>query len=129
MVTGNTPEWCVDMRTLTVVAANDAAAEMFGYAPAEFIGVSSRELVAADEHERMEQVVQENLRGDGGVWKMRRKDGSFFWANTTRTKVVDSGRLLAVSTIGEAGFSDSEQIVRDAYARYLARRRFAVRTA
>jgi len=125
----NLPHWRVDMRTLLIVEANDAAAAMFGYRPDELVGRSIRELVAPEEIARMEQIVQENLRGDGGVWKLRRKDGSFFWANTTRIKVVQDGSLFAVSTIGEAGFSDSEQTVREAYAQAQARRRLArVRT-
>lgn len=130
MAPNQAPEWRVDMRTLLVVAANDAACSLFGYAPGEMIGISSRSLIAPEEHARMEEVVQQNLRGDGGIWKMRRKDGSFFWANTTRTKIVENDSLLAVSTIGEAGFSDSEQTVREAYAKSAAKRRLAaVRTA
>ncbi len=126
----NAPEWRVDMRTLVVIAANDAACAMFGYAPGEMVGISSRELVAKEEHVRMEEVVQQNLRGDGGIWKLRRKDGTSFWANTTRQKIVENGSLIAVSTIGEAGFADSEQAVREAYARSAPRRRLAdIRTA
>jgi PAS domain S-box-containing protein len=124
------PEWRVDMRTLVIVAANDAACEMFGYAAGELVGVSSRDIVALEEHARMDQVVQENLRGDGGIWKLRRKDGSCFWANTTRMKVVENDCLLAISSIGEGGFSDSEQTVREAYARSAPRRKIAaIRTA
>lgn len=118
------------MRTLTVVAANDAACQMFGYAPGEMVGLSSRNLVSADEHPRMEEIVQQNLSGDGGIWKLRRKDGSVFWANTTRTKIVENDSLLAISTIGDGGFSDSEETVREAYAQSAAKRRFAnIRTA
>lgn len=129
-VQAKAPEWRVDMRTLVVIAANDEAAAMFGYAPGEMIGLPSRELIAPEEHVRMEEVVQQNLRGDGGIWKMRRKDGTFFWANTTRTKTVENESLIATTTIGEAGFSDSEETVRVAYARSTAARRIAaIRTA
>jgi PAS domain S-box-containing protein len=61
------------------VEVNDAACRLFGCARAEIVGKTIFDFIPAEDACRMNQVIAELARGDGGVlrseWIVRRKDG------------------------------------------------------
>ena len=80
----------------TIEECNSAAEELFGYAPGELEGESTRKLhVDREHHERFGEISDEQLRRTGnyrGEFEMERKDGTVFPTEHSITYVEsDSG--------------------------------------
>lgn len=76
------PMWLFDLRSLQILAANQAAEAQYGFSVKEFVGKSARELVPTQEMDTFLADVARTAN-DGqtrGVWRQRRKDGSVFEA-------------------------------------------------
>ena len=91
------PRWVVDLQRRIVLECNAAAAELWGYSPAEMIGMRGERLVHPDELERAREVRNEHLSGDAGTWKCVRKDGSVFYLHITVQRGIHEGKLCAVA--------------------------------
>jgi PAS domain S-box-containing protein len=74
--------WVFDLRTLQILAVNDAAQAQYGFSVEEFMGKTARELVPAQETETfLKDVARPAHDGQSrGVWRQCRKDGSIFEA-------------------------------------------------
>ncbi len=76
------PMWVFDLRSLQILAVNDAAQAQYGFSINEFMSKTARDLVPAQETETFLRDVARPAH-DGqprGVWRQCRKDGSIFEA-------------------------------------------------
>jgi PAS domain S-box-containing protein len=78
MFTDETPQWIVDAATLTVIDANEAAAEMWGYPMDELIGLDVLKFVPVEDQFLVHKAARENQWGDAGIWRCQKKDGTIF---------------------------------------------------
>ncbi len=68
------------------VFASSSCRAMLGYEPEEFVGHSLRHLLHPEDHQPARQLLDEHFQGRGEsvfIHRVRRKDGSFMWAETT----------------------------------------------
>jgi PAS domain S-box-containing protein len=74
------PMWVFDLRSLQILAMNDAAQAQYGFTGEEFAGKSARELVPPQDTQTfMVDVARPANDGQSrGVWRQRRTDGSTF---------------------------------------------------
>src|SRR6266850_7719772 len=74
------PMWVFDLRSLQILAANDAAQVQYGFTQQEFLGRTARDLLPAEETEAF--LADVGRPADDGqsrrVWHQRHKDGSTF---------------------------------------------------
>lgn len=72
------PMWVHDVDTLKFLAVNDAAIQAYGYTQGEFLSMTIRDLLSAEELERSEADVARTARGlrRSSQWRHRRKDGT-----------------------------------------------------
>jgi diguanylate cyclase (GGDEF)-like protein/PAS domain S-box-containing protein len=105
--------------------ASAASKMLLGYAPEEMLAISSREAIHPDDVERVLDPVangsDDPVRRDRTVsYRMRRKDGSYVWVETTGRPVDIAGqtdqRLLIVRDIEQR--MAAEQLLRDREAQY-----------
>jgi PAS domain S-box-containing protein len=76
------PMWVFDLRSLQILAVNEAAQAQYGFTVKEFMGKTARELVPAQETQTFLADVARPAN-DGqfrSVWRQCRKDGSIFEA-------------------------------------------------
>jgi two-component system cell cycle sensor histidine kinase/response regulator CckA len=88
------PMWVFDLRSLQVLAVNDAAQAQYGFSLKEFMGKTARELVPAQEMETF-LADMDRPANDGqsrGVWRQCRKDGSTFEAEVRAMDLKHSDR-------------------------------------
>lgn len=88
------PLWAFDIKTLRLLAVNDAAIAKYGYSREEFLGMSATELRPASEVSRFISHLQHQ---DGNVdkagrWIHRKKDGSLIHVDVTAQKITFNGR-------------------------------------
>lgn len=88
-------EWTVDLRTRTILDCSAEAAALWGYSPAEMVGLNAESLIHPDELARARSVRAEHTSGDTGVWKCVRKDGSVFHLHIGVRKGVHDDRLCS----------------------------------
>ena len=74
------PMWVFDLRSLQILAANDAAQVQYGFTQQEFLGRTARDLLPAEDTEAF--LADVGRPADDGqsrrVWNQRHKDGSTF---------------------------------------------------
>ena len=93
----STPRWVVDLQKRVILECNVAAAELWGYAPEEMIGMMADRLVHPDELARARTVRDEHMSGDAGTWTCVRKDGTVFRLHITVQRGIHEGKLCAVA--------------------------------
>lgn len=86
-------EWTVDLRTRTILDCSAEAAALWGYSPAEMVGLNADSLIHPDELARARAVRAEHISGDAGVWKCVRKNGAVFHLHIGVRKGVRDDRL------------------------------------
>ncbi|HEV8246735.1 MAG TPA: PAS domain S-box protein, partial [Polyangiaceae bacterium] len=81
----------------TYVDVNSSGAEMMGMSRDEVIGHTIADLVAEDELERISAEISDLHAGltVNREWRLKRKDGSVFWADVT-AKMLPDGRLQGI---------------------------------
>ena len=80
-----------------ILDANPAALRMLGYTHQDLLQMTLQDLLPAEEHARLAQVIVEGPGAAGRLkaWPHRRADGSEFWAEVS-TRKVDDRRFVAV---------------------------------
>ncbi|HSB90303.1 MAG TPA: PAS domain S-box protein [Anaerolineales bacterium] len=88
------PMWVYDRESLAIQAVNFAAVEAYGYSTDEFLRMSILDLHAPDIHSRLLEVTR-SLPGKirrPGVWRQRRKDGSWLDVEIVTHDLTFEGR-------------------------------------
>ncbi|GGD58639.1 EAL domain-containing protein [Caballeronia grimmiae] len=96
------PMWIVDRETMRFIAVNPAAVEHYGYAEAEFMEMTLRDLHVADDFDRFAarlarggaEAGDRATRGQrsSGVWRYRHRDGSTSSADVSHHALTYSNR-------------------------------------
>lgn len=91
------PIWILDSSAQGFIAANNAAAELFGYSSQELLALKIVELLDATERERFHRlsVCARHRWGDGGSWLCRTKNGACFRV-TVRFHGIVQGNDIAL---------------------------------
>jgi len=96
------PMWVFDLRSLQILAVNDAAQVQYGFSLKEFMGKTARELVPAQEMEAFLADVSRPAHDGktGSVWRQCRNDGSTFEAEVRSIdlKYADRPARLVVAS-------------------------------
>ncbi|HXR57892.1 MAG TPA: PAS domain S-box protein, partial [Burkholderiales bacterium] len=93
------PMWMYDLETFRFVAVNDAAIAHYGYARAEFLGMTIADIRPASEVQRLLESGARELRTgaeNSGTWLHRRKDGSLIEVEVTSHVSEFAGRRVKV---------------------------------
>ena len=95
------PMWAFDRSTLKIVAANEAAAEQYGYTTEELTGLDLTDLLQPEEGERMRRAARATPPGrqNAGIWKHRRKDGTTLSVDVHWNDIELAGRGLRLSVL------------------------------
>ncbi|MCA9704377.1 MAG: PAS domain S-box protein [Myxococcales bacterium] len=102
-----------DFDTALFVDANRAAREMFGYEVAELRRLTTRMLTAPEDHAALDRIAHDLVHeggADSSRLRMRRKDGSPFWAALRMATYELAGQRLYVVILRDV----SEQVTREA---------------
>jgi diguanylate cyclase (GGDEF)-like protein/PAS domain S-box-containing protein len=99
------PMWVYDMETLRFLAVNDATVARYGYSRAEFLGMTIRDIRAADDVEALEHSVRDSSEpGSSGPLRHRKKDGSVIEVEVLSDDLPFAGRrgrLVAAADVTE----------------------------
>lgn len=81
---GNIAAWFTDVETERFLEASSKALEMFGYTREEFLRLTPADIVAPEEHSKLDEARKNAPKkwGLGQWWTCRRKDGSTFRMQT-----------------------------------------------
>ena len=93
------PMWVYDFDTLNILAVNKAAVRHYGYSGEEFLQLTTKDLIAEDEHWQYDDL-REKIKKNGlayisffaGVWKHKKKNGEYIKVETTRSPIVFQGK-------------------------------------
>jgi two-component system, cell cycle sensor histidine kinase and response regulator CckA len=120
-----TPMWAFDERTLRFLAVNAAAEQRYGYARAEFLALSVRDVIAADEVAQLVALLADEWAEEHAlVWGHRTKAGALLQVEVELSRFDFEGlpARLAVATDGiarrkaEAALRASEERLRNVLA-------------
>jgi two-component system cell cycle sensor histidine kinase/response regulator CckA len=91
------PMWVYDRETLAFLQVNEAAVKHYGYSADEFRAMTLKDIRPPDEVGRLEDVMRAapDPNTKRGVWKHRRKDGTFIDVEITRTNIMLQGRSVS----------------------------------
>jgi len=72
------PLWIFDLRSLRIIAVNEAAITSYGYSRMEFLRMTIKDLRMGSEIPALEDYLStaRPLQADAGVWQHRKKDGT-----------------------------------------------------
>lgn len=93
------PLWMVDKDTMLVLAANDAAAELYGYTKDELINMSVKALRLPEDRELQMREWKENLNNtkERNIVRHVKKDGTVMFINIVTNDIVFEGRSVRLS--------------------------------
>jgi diguanylate cyclase (GGDEF)-like protein/PAS domain S-box-containing protein len=93
------------------------AAERFGYAPEELVGIASRDLIHPDDVERNRDAVFDAVAEQGSAtieWRFRKADGSYCWVEEVLTDLHDveavSGWVANIRDITDRRRAEADRI-------------------
>ncbi|HEY0181089.1 MAG TPA: PAS domain S-box protein, partial [Dokdonella sp.] len=88
------PMWIFEAGTGRFLAVNAEACRHYGYGEAEFLGMTIRDILPADELPRLEVTLEAGIWGrrTTGVWSHRTKDGGIIDVDITSDDIVFAGR-------------------------------------
>ena len=83
------PMWVFDTHTLTFLAVNQAAVELYGYSREEFLRMTIRDIRPAEDLPAFHESLAEDVRGleEAGTCRHRKKDGTLFDVEITSDKI------------------------------------------
>ena len=113
------PMWIFEKDTLNIIDVNDAAIAQYGFARDEFVKMNARELRDPEDVERFTAFAtsKRNIQESAGVWKHKRKDGSFLFAEVFAHDITFDGRpgrLVLANEITQK--LEAERKLRESYA-------------
>jgi len=93
------PLWMVDKDTMLVIAANDAAAELYGYTKDELINMSVKALRLPEDRELQMRQWKENMDNtkERNIVRHVKKDGTVMFINIVTNDIVFEGRSVRLS--------------------------------
>jgi PAS domain S-box-containing protein len=119
------PMWVRDARTSAIVAVNDAALRLYGYAREEFLGTTGFDLRAPEDRPAYREFLDERDPATTTVrrWRHLRKDGTPIEVEITAAGFAYRGRWLRLAVIkdvteaarAERALRESEQRYRDLF--------------
>jgi len=88
------PMWIFDLETLRILAVNEAAVVHYGYSEAEFLAMTIKDIRAAEDAANLERFLatQRPALKKAGIWKHRKRDGSFIDVEIVSHELVWAGR-------------------------------------
>jgi PAS domain S-box-containing protein len=88
------PMWVFDLETLRFVEVNDAAVAHYGYSRDEFLGMTVCEMRTEADCRKLKEYISQNAPGlkYAGVWRHRKKDGSFIDVQIASHELQWNGR-------------------------------------
>lgn len=93
--------WILD-KDLKLAFVNQRVIDMFGYSYEEFMGKTSDDIIFPEDLPDHKARLEARLQGEPDQYerRVRRKDGTFFWANVTATPILDNnGQFQGVVTM------------------------------
>jgi PAS domain S-box-containing protein len=93
------PLWMVDKRTMRVIAANEAAAELYGYSKDELLNMSVTELRIPEDRELQMQEWKENMNNakERNIVRHVKKNGTVMFIQIVTNDIVFGGRPVRLS--------------------------------
>lgn len=93
------PLWMVDKDTMLVLAANDAAAELYGYTKDELINMSVKALRMPEDKELQMRQWKENMNNtkERNIVRHVKKDGTVMFIHIVTNDIVFEGRSVRLS--------------------------------
>ena len=90
--------WVYDVETLEFLAVNDAAIEHYGYSLDEFLEMTIADIRPAEDVPELMRNISNVGKGldNAGIWRHRKKDGSFIDVEITSHEILFSGRRSEV---------------------------------
>jgi PAS domain S-box-containing protein len=85
------PMWVYDPVSLAFLAVNQAAVRQYGYSVEEFLGRTIADIRPEEELPNLMASLGKGLASDG-VWRHKRKDGTFLEADISASPIVFRGR-------------------------------------
>jgi len=113
------PMLILDLLTMAVMDANDAAQQLYGYTRDEFLRLNALDIRPPEEHARFKSFYQRPNQGNGdrGAWTHRRKDGSDFPAEIHAFRFVHAGSLRDLVLVQDvSGRVQAERALRESQA-------------
>ncbi len=97
------PMCVIDLKTLSFLAANQAAQKLYGYTEEEFLTKTLMDVRPPEEISRLldRLSVTGSLNGAQGSWKHRRKDGTILPVMISSAEIIFHGRKAVLTTILE----------------------------
>lgn len=88
------PGWVFDIETLAFLEVNQTAVQHYGYSREEFLSMTLRDLRSAEEFPKLEESLKQLPVGlkRAGVWKHKKKDGTFVEAEVFNYGITFGGR-------------------------------------
>ncbi len=88
------PMWISDSESLRFLAVNDAAVQTYGYSREEFLAMTTLDIRPPEEASALIDAVAHRREGlnNAGIWRHRRKDGSFLFVEVKAFGFEENGR-------------------------------------
>jgi PAS domain S-box-containing protein len=91
------PLWMIDKDSLTIIAANDAAARHYGYEKEELIGMDMRLFRPVEDKKQQLEGYQKEVDGDMGIVRHYKKDGSIIFVHIIAHDIIFEGKNVRLS--------------------------------
>jgi two-component system, cell cycle sensor histidine kinase and response regulator CckA len=100
-----TPMWVIDLETLQLLEANEAAVLHYGYSREEFLQMTLKDIRPPEDvpefvasYQKLAGSVKLSSTGCGGLWRHRKKDGTLMEVEVNWSVIAFKGRLAFLST-------------------------------
>ena len=93
------PLWMIAKDNMSIIAVNDAAANLYGYSKDELLKMSVKKLRPPEDFGQQLEIYQKEVSGatDFGVIKHVKKDGTIIFVNIVSQDIIFNNRLVRLS--------------------------------
>jgi two-component system sensor histidine kinase UhpB len=98
------PLWVYDLTSLRFLMVNNAAVALYGYAQEEFLQMTVSDITAPEDAEKLASRATFPASGSTGLWRHRKKDGTFAWVESVGNTIEVNGktaRMVLVRDVTE----------------------------